>query len=316
MNEISERKYPYLCNFFKTAIDNDRLFHSIILYGSNVYMQYLLALETARMLNCLDDGQNDCNCRNCHWIKENKHPSVMTVSKIDNKTDSSKTVISEEQVNDILNTLVNSSDYKRVFIFCDATVKKPSSWEKKRYEEFLSSGFMPPQSFEDGKIWYPCGINTNCFSSVAANSMLKTIEEPPENVFFFFLTNNKDDLLQTIVSRSQVFCVPDIENINYDTSFLSKYFSKYPEFDKNTALDFAEALYVYQTGNELEPSYVLDCIQYYLTELLKNNSDNTALSRKIFADIKKIENSKLMIKSYIKEQTVYEDLAFYFVESR
>ncbi len=314
MNKISVKKYPYLCNFFKTAVEQNRLFHSLIFYGSNGYMQYLLALEIARQLNCLEDKREDCNCQNCRWIRENKHPAVMTVSKIDNKTDTSKTVISEEQINMVLDTLVNSSDYHRVFIFCDAEMKNLSLSEKTEYDEFMQSGYGLPQETDENKIWYPSGISTSCFSSVAANAMLKSIEEPSSNVTFIFLTNNKDDLLQTIVSRSQAFYTPDTKHIEYNYEFFKQYFSTYPVFDINRAIDFAQTLLTYQIDNDLKPLYILDCIQYYLTEILKNNTSDNVLMNIIFRDIKEIEKAKQMLKSYIKEQTVYENLAYYFAK--
>lgn len=315
MNQVLDNKFPYLSNFFQTAISQNRLFHSIILYGSNNYIQYAQAMELARQLNCLEDKKENCNCQNCRWIRENKHPAVMTISKIDNKTDSSKTVISEDQINMVLDTLVNSSDYHRVFIFCDAQIKKLSQSENNEYLEFKSTSFNLPQEELEDKIWYPSGINTSCFSTVAANAMLKSIEEPASNVTFIFLTNNKDDLLQTIVSRSQAFYVADSKHTNYDYEFFKKYFAQYPHFPIESAIDFAQTLLNYQNDNNLEPAYIIDCIQYYLTELLKSNSKNQILVSKIYKDIKKAENSKKMLASYIKEQTVYEDLAFYFSKS-
>ncbi len=312
MNQILDKKFPYLSNFFKTAIDLKRLFHSLILYGSNNLIQYAMALEIARQLNCLGDRSENCSCRNCRWIRENKHPAVMTISKTDNKTDSSKTVISEEQVNNVLDTLINSSDYHRVFIFCDAEIKKLSQTEKEALEEFKMTGFSLPQENTGEKSWYPSGINTRCFSQVAANAMLKSIEEPASDVTFIFLTNNKNDLLQTIVSRSQAFCTADTKYIKYNIDFLRKYFSSYPVFKVENAIDFAQALLIYQTENELEPKYIIDCIQYYLTGLAKANFGNSILLEKIYKDINKTENSKKMLDSYIKEQLVFEDLAFYF----
>ena len=312
MNKVLDKKYPYLSNFFRTAIEQNRLFHSIILYGSNNYIQYAMAMEMARQLNCLEDGREDCNCQNCRWIRENKHPAIMTISKIDNKTDSSKTVISEDQINMVLDTLVNSSDYHRVFIFCDAEIKTLSYSEMQEYNEFISTGFNLPQEKDEDKYWYSKGINTGCFSAVAANAMLKSIEEPSDKVSFIFLTNNKDDILQTIVSRSQAFYVADSKNSIYNVEFFKKYFEQYPEFDKDSALDFAQTLYTYQIENNLEPTYIIDCIQYYLTQLIKANISNSILVNKIYRDIEKTEKSKKMLNAYIKEQTVYEDLAFYF----
>lgn len=314
MNKILENKYPYLTNFFKTAMEQNRLFHSLIFYGSNNYIQYAMALELARKLNCLEDGREDCTCQNCRWIKENKHPAVVTISKIDNKTDNSKTVISEEQINSVLDTLVNSSDFHRVFIFCDAEVKKLSQAEMLEYQEYKSTGFSLPKEENEDKIWYPSGIHIGCFSTVAANAMLKSIEEPSSKVTFIFLTNNKDDLIQTVVSRSQAFFVPDAKQTSFTCDFFQRYFNKYPMFEKSLCLDFAQTLYNYQIENELSPLYVLDCIQHYLKETLKVNSSNNLLVRKIYKDIEKVETSKKMLDAYIKEQTVYEDLAFYFAK--
>ncbi len=312
MNQFLDEKFPYLSNFFKTAIDLKRLFHSLIFYGSNNLIQYAIAMEIARRLNCIGDKSENCSCQNCRWIRENKHPAVMTISKIDNKTDSSKTVISEEQINAVLDTLINSSDYNRVFIFCDAEMKSLSQTEQKEMEEFRKTGFSLPQEHIGEKEWYPSGINKKCFSQVAANAMLKSIEEPSSNVTFIFLTNNKNDLLQTVVSRSQAFYVADTKYINYNIDFLKKYFDSYPVFNPENALDFANSLFMYQTENNLEPKYIIDCIQYYLTELAKANFNNPILLDKIYKDIKKTENSKKMLDSYIKDQTVFEDLSFYF----
>ena len=120
--------------------------------------------------------------------------------------------------------------------------------------------------------------------------------------------------MQTIVSRSQAFYCADNKIIDYKTDFFEKYFENYPNFDKEKAMDFAYCLLNYQVKNELDPKYVIDCIQYYLTMLLKANYNNKNLLNIILKDIEKTQNAKKMADSYIKEQTIYEDLAFYFAK--
>ncbi len=320
MNNILDLKYPYLCKFFETAIKENRLFHSIIFYGSNNYIQYAMALELARQLNCMAEGENkgknDCQCRNCRWIRENKHPAVMTISKIDNKNekDTTKTVISAQQTEMILDKIYTASDYKRVFIFCNADLKKLVLKEKSEYEEFKTTGFSAPQVEKDEFIWYPSAVTGKCFPETSANAMLKSIEEPSSAITFIFLTNNTNDLISTIVSRSQAFYVPDSHKSQYSTDFFSKYFNKYPSFNSDTALDFAQSLFQYQSDNNLEASYIIDCIQFYLIEILKSNINNKFLTNKIFNDINKTEEAKRMLRAYVKEIQVYEHLAFYFAE--
>lgn len=314
MNEVLEAKYPYLMNFFKTAISQNRLFHSIILHGSNNFIQYAMALEIARRLNCLEDGRIDCNCQNCRWIRENKHPAIMTISQIDNKHDESKTVISKQQIDEVLDSVFSSSEYHRVFIFCCAEIKELLSTEQDERQEFLSTGYNPPQQDKEQKVWYPSGINSACFQDVGANAMLKSIEEPPSNTTFIFLTQNKDDLIQTIVSRSQAFYMADVKHLEYNTDFFCKYFNNYPNFNKEAALGFSLTLLDYQTQNNLEPKYILDCIQYYLLQFVKANANNDVVRNLIFKDIEKIEKSKKMLNASMKKEIVYEDLAFYFAK--
>ena len=177
-----------------------------------------------------------------------------------------------------------------------------------------SIGFCSPQSGDETKKWYPSGINYTCFQDVVANAMLKTIEEPPAKTTFIFLTNNKDDLIQTVVSRSQAFFVPDTKLQNYETGFFSRFFENYPNFNKNSALDFASFLSKYQTENNLEPHYIIDCMQYYLSEIVKTNYKNQTFLNLVYKDINKLEEAKNMLKTYIDKDIVFENLAFYFVQ--
>lgn len=316
MNKILIEKFPYLTSFFEaaTGADVSEVAHSIILYGGDVLAQYYLALDIAKNLNCKDLKDESCTCRNCGWVKQNKHPAVLTISKIDNKSDSSKTVISKEQIDFVKDSLVNSSDYHRVFIFCDAKYDKLSETEKSNLNEFKYVGFELPQSGDNEAGWYPKGLNRSCFQDVSANALLKLIEEPPSNVTFIFLTEDKNDLISTVVSRSQAFYVPNFTKEEYKTDFLSELFKYYPDFSTDEALDFAKYLIDYQSKQELNSSYVLDCIQAYLKEVVKSNLNNQTLVKKAYKDIEKVQQSKKMLNSYLKEQLVYEDLAFYFAK--
>ena len=318
MNKLLDNKYEYLSNFFKTAIEQNKLFHSIIFHGNNVYMQYAMALELARQLNCTGDKSEGCECQNCRWIRENHHPAIMTVSKINNKNDDSKTVISVKQISQLLDTLINSSNYHRVFIFCDAEIKQLSNKEKEEYSEFITTGFKTPEetrnSENDSKHWCPHGLNYKILESESANSMLKSIEEPPANITFIFLTENKEDLISTIVSRSQAFSISDNKKEIYDYSFLNNYFQNYPTFNKGEVFNMFDALTKHQATNDLSPSFIIDCIQAYLSDILKSNINNQELTRTILKDINKMEEYKRMLKAKVKENTVYEDLCFYFAK--
>ena len=99
--EILKKKFPFVSNYFETMIkDNiDKFPQSIVFEGLDTISQYMFSMELARILNCIEDSTNpDCNCINCSWIREVKHPSVNIVSPINFKDDASKTVISINQI--------------------------------------------------------------------------------------------------------------------------------------------------------------------------------------------------------------------------
>lgn len=69
-----------------------------------------------------------------------------------------------------------TSDYHRVYIFCDRD--------------------------DDGNL---LPLNQVNFPEATSNALLKTFEEPPKNTTFIFLTNDKTDIISTVVSRAQSF---------------------------------------------------------------------------------------------------------------
>lgn len=277
-------KYPFLTEYFEECIKNpaQNTSHSILFYGQDIQAQYELATEIARLLNCQEFRNETCRCVNCNWVNSKQHPAVMTISKIDSKPsdDESKTVISVKQSQMVKNSLVNTSDYHRVFIFCDAEMQ--------------------------GENWIPKGLNKTNFQEETANSLLKVIEEPPENTTFFFLTRDKSDLIETIISRSQSFFVPAFDKTSENFSLVEEFLSNYPELERQKCLDLAQSLsnLAKEQGSEI----ILSEIQNYLLSLLKSNLGNKILQGKILSDIKSAELAKQQIENHIPPQLAFEGM--------
>src|SRR5574344_1863900 len=178
-SEIS-KKYPELLKYFETGIhsENKNISHCLLFWGPDITSQCELALEIARLLNCTKTGEQNCDCLNCKWIREQTHPAVKIYTRLDfkeEKEESSsddefstkgKKNISVEQAKSIIYELAITCDYHRVYIFCD------------RDEE----GNLLP-------------LNNINFPATTSNSLLKTFEEPPKNTTFIFLTKDKNQVL-------------------------------------------------------------------------------------------------------------------------
>ncbi len=278
-----DKNYPFLMKYFSKGIQNPdkNIAHCILFYGTDIQAQYNLALEIARMLNCTGDHTPECSCLNCRWIRENSHPAVMTISKVDNKpaNDDSKQVISIDQARMIKNDLLVSSDYHRVLIFCDKD--------------------------KDGNV---CGLNETNFQEPTANALLKTFEEPPSKTTFFFLTNDKTDMISTIVSRAQCFFVPSFKEEDRDFSIVKETMAGYLSLERNQVLDLNDGILNLTKDNEA--SIVFNQIQNYMTELLKSNLENRGLKMKILHDINSVEKAKRELRLNMNIQTIVENLSF------
>ena len=276
-------KYPFLTNYFTQALsaENRALPQSILFYGSDFDAQYTLANEIARLLNCKNDKSDDCECLNCKWIRENSHPAVLTISRIDNKPDDdeSKTVISIKQSQMIKESLMSASEFHRVYIFCDRD--------------------------DEGNI---SGLNPLNFQAETANSLLKIIEEPQPGVTFIFLTRYIDDVLSTIISRSQCFFVPSKKSVNYDFSAIEGVFTDYLSFERKDVFDISQKLQDMSKDTPIQT--ILDGIQNYMLQILKSNPRETELIK----HIEFVEEAKKQARLGMRPINIFDDLCLKLIK--
>lgn len=269
--------------YFESGVNmkDKNVAHCILFYGSDLQSQYDLAMEIARMLNCTGTHTSSCQCLNCNWIRENQHPAVLTISKVDNKPsdDTSSTVISIKQAREIKNNLLVTSDYHRVFIFCDRD--------------------------KDGNIQ---GLNIKNFTYDAVNALLKSFEEPPSKTTFFFLTKDKTDIVSTVVSRAQSFFVPSKLDEARDFTLVKDAMEGYLELERSEVLDLNDK--ILGLAKENEPLIIFTQIENYLAELLKNNVENQILKIKLISDLKSIEKAKKELRLNMNIQTIVENLCY------
>lgn len=288
-NEISQ-KYPKLLKYFESGIqdDNKNISHCLLFWGPDIKSQCELALEVARLLNCSKDGEEACDCLNCRWIKEQTHPAVKIYTRLDFKdgTDDEDSTKGKKNINisqakSIINELAVTSDYHRVYIFCDRD--------------------------DDGNL---LPLNQVNFPEATSNALLKTFEEPPKNTTFIFLTNDKTDIISTVVSRAQSFFVPSKLEDNCTYNLVESVISNYWQIERGKVLDFENN--VLKLMSENEPMKIFTQIQNYMLATMKANSENKQLFYRLIRDIKFVEDAKLQISltPAMGLMAVVENLAF------
>ena len=159
------------------ALDNDGIAHAYLLAGPPQVGKMTLAMDIARAVNCVADEQPNmfgetepkpCNtCGPCDRIARGLHTDVRVVGLGQDSRGRTQTLISIDQVREAQReaSLRPSEGKYRVFVIDRA--------------EYLSQG--------------------------AATALLKTLEEPPDQVIFILAATDSDRMLPTISSRCQTY---------------------------------------------------------------------------------------------------------------
>ncbi len=260
-----KEKAPTLSSFLQAARSKNRLSHAYLLCGNNEVLKEQISFELSKILNCsspLTSGEPCNQCQNCNWLNQKTHPEVPIVLEPDLEK-SKRGIILVAQIGDLLKKLVNKSRFQRVVI-----IKK------------AESQFLPQE---------------------CANSLLKTIEEPSNNLLFLLFARDVESVLPTIVSRCQVLNVPSqasTQNL-INAELAQNLFAQ--NLSWHSSANLAEK---FLTDFENKPSEALDeLLAYCLQELEKNNKNDYWLSK-----IELIEKTQTRLKAFCSAKPAMEEL--------
>jgi len=190
-------------------VAENRVSHSLLFTGPEGNGKLAMAIAFAQYLNCLNPGANDScgECSSCKKYAKLVHPDlhfVFPVIKNNNdKNPVSDTFISEWRA------LVNETPYFTLTTWLNQIRKEG---DNKQGAIFTSESGeiikkLSLKTFE-GKykvmiIWMPEKMNES-----TANKLLKILEEPYGNTVFILVSNQPDEMISTILSRTQQLKIP------------------------------------------------------------------------------------------------------------
>ncbi|MCH2229407.1 MAG: DNA polymerase III subunit delta' [Crocinitomicaceae bacterium] len=188
-------------------INHEKVSHAQIFLGKPGYGGLPLALAFVQYLFCENrQAEDSCGeCASCRKVETYQHPdlhfsfpSVQAISKTSDR------ILPEwrEQLQETpyfdLNTWIKKIDIKE---------RKPII-SKDESQEIIKK--LSLRSYEGGykvmMMWMPEEMNVTC-----ANKLLKILEEPPAKTLFILIAESSENMLQTILSRTQVVNIPRIE---------------------------------------------------------------------------------------------------------
>ena len=207
------------------TVAEQRIPHAQLLRGKEGIGKLALAIAYAQYICCENKGANDsCGvCPACVKYKKLAHPDLHFVFPIIKPANKSS-VVCDDYISDFREMILEnhyfsmndwyariSNDAKQGVIYSNESQEIFRKLNLKTYES----------EYKIMIIWLPEKMNGTC-----ANKLLKILEEPPEKTVFLLVSNKPEEIITTILSRTQHVNIPKLSDKDIFQTLM-----KNPEFE-------------------------------------------------------------------------------------
>ncbi len=176
--------FPWQTDIWHQAsryLKDNRLTHAVLLSGPESIGKLEFCLAFIQRLNCTNPTLDDhaCGeCKDCHLFTVRTHPDIRMIN-VDEDTGQDK--------------------------------KSQNKIEQVKVDDIRDINQFMTLSRQQGAYKIVCINYAETMNINAANALLKTLEEPPQNSILFLISHRADTLLPTLKSRCQTwkFKLPD-----------------------------------------------------------------------------------------------------------
>ena len=194
-----------------TAARDKRVSHTLLFLGPEGSGNLPMAMAFAQYLVCEDPGEND-SCGTCSaCLKMNKmvHPDVTYTYPVAPKEKISKPksvdFVAQWRQAVLENPYLSYNDW---MLTLDLDNKQGLISVEESSDIINRLNLKAVEApYRIVIIWLPEKLHTS-----AANKLLKILEEPPQDALFFLVAENYEDIMQTILSRTQLVKVGRISD--------------------------------------------------------------------------------------------------------
>jgi DNA polymerase-3 subunit delta' len=191
------------------SVSTNRVSHAQLIFGHEGGGALPLAVAYAQFIHCTNKSKTDScgECPSCQKYAKLVHPDLHFVFPIKNskETPVSDSFIAEFREAFLENPYMDLDEWSGKI---EAENKQLIIPEKESGEILRKLSFTTFEGeFKIMIIWMAEKMNIT-----AANKLLKILEEPPDKTLFLLVTEKEDQLLRTIVSRTQLLRVHAISD--------------------------------------------------------------------------------------------------------
>ena len=194
------------------SVKENRISHAQLFFGPEGTGKLALAIAYAQFINCTNRLENDsCGvCPSCKKFEKLIHPDLHFVFPVATTNTVKKDPVSDNFLEQ-WRQIILQYPYMSLSQWLEhiGIENKQGSIQKNESSEILRKLNLKTYEAEYKVmiIWMPEKMNETC-----ANKLLKIIEEPPAKTLFILITENTGQIIQTILSRTQMVKIPRIED--------------------------------------------------------------------------------------------------------
>ena len=188
------------------SVKENRVSHAQLFLGPGGAGGLPLAVAYGQYLSCLNRGNDDScgECASCRKYQKLMHPDLHFSYPFfaKHKDDTAITFIEQWREAFLANPYLNLDSWRG---YLDAENKQANINIAECHQIIKRLSFKPFES--DYKIlilWLPEYLDKE------GNALLKIIEEPQPNTLFLLVAQNQDQILNTILSRTQLIKIPSL----------------------------------------------------------------------------------------------------------
>lgn len=215
------------------AIHAGRLPHAIMVCGPSGCGKLAFAMALAEYVCCTNPGEKDScgECQSCRMADKSEHPDIHYVFPVVRKKEGSP-VVSDDWITEWRQRLKRSPYFSLTDWSADMgdPNKQPLIYTSESNEIQRKLSLKSAMGgYKVAIIWLPEKMNAEC-----ANKLLKLVEEPPEKTLFIMVSEEPENVLPTLVGRTQRINLVPIEQ-----SILAEYLTSRLGLTENDANDIA-----------------------------------------------------------------------------
>lgn len=206
------------------SVKEGRISHAQLFLGAEGSGNLPMAIAYAQYIACENKGDNDScgTCSACVKFEKLAHPDLHFVFPVATNKTITKEPVSANYINEWRELNLENNSYIFLAQLQDKldTENKQLLISKNESAEILKALSLKTYEAEYKVmiIWYP-----EKFNIASANKLLKIIEEPPAKTLFILVAHDAEQIINTILSRTQLVKVGRIEEQELQNELVDKF---------------------------------------------------------------------------------------------